>query len=44
MVLAFKMSGWSYAFSLSKDEVFNSEPPGTVKLMGKSNVGVDDVE
>ena len=29
------MSGWSYAFSLSKQEVKESEPPGTVKLVGK---------
>ena len=29
------MSGWKRAFSLSKDELASSEPPGTVKLMGE---------
>jgi hypothetical protein len=30
------MSGWKYAFSLSKAEVKEATPPGTVLLIGES--------
>jgi len=29
------MSGWKYAFSLSKEEVKDATPPGTVTLVGE---------
>lgn len=30
------MSGWKYAFSLSKEEIRDAHPPGTVRLVGES--------
>ncbi|ETS85883.1 hypothetical protein PFICI_03908 [Pestalotiopsis fici W106-1] len=36
------MSGWKYAFSLSKAEVKEATPPGTVVLIGKADPEVGD--
>lgn len=33
-----KMAGWGYAFSLSKEQLAEAEPPGTVRLVGKDSV------
>jgi hypothetical protein len=34
------MATWRHAFSLSKEELRDSEPPGTIRLVGMSQVGL----
>lgn len=36
-----KMSGWKYALSLTKEQVAEAEPPGTVKLIGRTRCPIE---
>jgi hypothetical protein len=34
------MATWRHAFSLSKEELRDSEPPGTIRLVGMSQLSL----